>query len=215
MKKICVLLMGWMAATLGWAEGERTFVLATAGEVEAAFAARVQAYLQDNCGYEVRLASPVRLASGQSLEGIGRSAAKTLGPADFAVVVLARASADQPQGVCLPDDHFGILNLTRLEAGVADAAQLERRAGQEGLRVMSMLLGMAPCPFPLCVLVGYEKVEDLDQLSGNFCPPCLDRFQRMAREAGLRPLAMPAAEIAPAGEAEPAAAPAPEEAVFD
>ncbi len=73
---------------------------------------------------------------------------------------------------------------------------------------MAMLLDMAPCPFPLCVLVGYEKTEDLDQMSGNFCPPCQTRFSRLAQEASLRLVEgapeAPAAEEVP--EAEPAAA---------
>jgi hypothetical protein len=66
--------------------------------------------------------------------------------------------------------------------------------------VMSMLLDMSPCPFPLCVLTGFEKTEDLDRMSGNYCPPCMDRFTRLARAARLQPV-----EKAPAaGLAEPA-----------
>lgn len=80
---------------------------------------------------------------------------------------------------------------------------------QEGLRVMTMLLDMAPCPFPLCVLVGYEKTGDLDQMSGSYCPPCLERFERVARDAGLRMVEKPIPEPASEPEAAPAAEPAP------
>ena len=125
------------------------------------------------------LRPPSRWKPGQSLEAIGRTAAATLGESDHSIIVLVRPTDEQPQGVCLPDVRFGALNLARLEAGV-DAAQLERRIKQEGLRVMAMLLGMAPCPFPLCVLVGYEKTEDLERLSGSYCPPCQARFVRLA-----------------------------------
>ena len=204
------------AITASAAAQDRVFALVPAGEVDSALLARVQAYLEENSTVAVRLAPAVPSEPGQNLEQIGRIAAMSMESNDHGIIVLARSTLDQPQGVCLPDDRFGVLNLARLEVG-ADAARIERRAGQEGLRVMSMLLGMAPCPFPLCVLVGYDQLEDLDEMSGNFCPPCLDRFTRVARDAGLKlieksepdvvPAEVPAAEPAPA--VEPVAEPIP------
>jgi hypothetical protein len=218
MKKCILFCLGIAVATLAQAAGERAFVLAPAGEVDAALVERVRGQLEGNSGAAVRLAPAVPMEPGQTLETIGRTAAATLGADDFAVIVLAQSTVDQPQGVCLPDVRFAILNLARLAAGV-DAAKWERRIGQEGLRVMSMLLDMSPCPFPLCVLVGYEKTEDLDQMSGNYCPPCQERFTRLAGEAGLRQIVPPApaleetpeapAEETPAIEEMPAAAEVP------
>ena len=195
------------AITASAAAQDRVFALVPAGEVDSSLLARVQAYLEENSTVAVRLAPAVPSEPGQNLEQIGRIAAMSMESNDHGIIVLARSTLDQPQGVCLPDDRFGVLNLARLEVG-ADAARIERRAGQEGLRVMSMLLGMAPCPFPLCVLVGYDQLEDLDEMSGNFCPPCLDRFERVARKAGLRIMEPPrpdsneaaVAEELPAGE---------------
>ena len=209
MKKFVLIAMGLMAAAMAQAAGDRVFALATAGEVDAALAERVRANVEEASGAAVRFAAPIPLEAGQAMDDIGRAAVRTLTDGDFAVIVLARPLDDRPQGVCLPKERFAVLNVAKLEIG-ADAAKLERRATQEGLRVMAMLLDMAPCPFPLCVLVGYEKVEDLDQMSGNFCPPCLDRFVRVARDAGIRLVeaAEPAAE-APAAAA-PEAAPAAE-----
>lgn len=210
MKTILLFLLVSMVAAWAPAQGDRAFVLTTAGEVDAALADRVRSKLEELSGVVVRLAPPLALPPGQSLEAIGRAAARTLGEQDQGIIVLAWPDSAQPQGVCLPDVRFGALNVARLSAG-ADAAQLERRASQEGLRVMSMLLGMAPCPFPLCVLTGFEKTEDLDHMSGNFCPPCLDRFTRLAVAAGLRLVPPPAPEIsaeeaaAPPAAAEPAA----------
>ena len=207
MKKMMLLLLGLMAASFSQAAEERTFLLATAGEVDATLVEHTRAYMEVNSGAAVTRAPAIPVEPGQSLESIGRAAAKTLGKKDHSIIVLASADTQQPQGVCLPDLHFAVLNLARLGEKV-DEAKLERRVGQEALRVMSMLLDMAPCPFPLCVLVGYEKTEDLDQMSGNFCPPCQTRFNRLAQEAGLRLVeGAPedgAAEEAPA--AEPAAA---------
>lgn len=217
MKKYVLIAMGLLAAAFAQAAEERVFALATAGEVDAALAERVRVNLEDASGAAVRFAAPIPLEAGQAMDDIGRAAVRTLTEGDFAVIVLARPLDDRPQGVCLPKERFAVLNVAKLEVGDA-AAKLERRATQEGLRVMAMLLDMAPCPFPLCVLVGYEKTEDLDQMSGNFCPPCFDRFTRVAGEAGLRlieeaapaPAVEPAPEAAPAVESIPAAEAAPE-----
>ena len=206
MKKYVLIAMGLLAAAVAQAAEERVFALATAGEVDAALAERVRANVEEASGAAVRFAAPIPLEAGQAMDDIGRAAVQTLTDGDFAVIVLARPLDDRPQGVCLPKERFAVLNVAKLEVG-ADAAKLERRATQESLRVMTMLLDMAPCPFPLCVLVGYEKVEDLDHMSGNFCPPCLDRFTRVARDAGLRLIeeTEPEAEPIPAAEAAPAA----------
>ena len=207
MKKMLWLWLGLMAASFSQAAEERTFLLATAGEVDAALVEHTRAYMELNSGAAVTLAPAIPVEPGQSLESIGRAAAKTLGKNDHSIIVLAAADTGQPQGVCLPQLRFAVLNLARLGEKV-DEARLERRTGQEALRVMSMLLDMAPCPFPLCVLVGYEKTEDLDQMSGNFCPPCQTRFLRLAQEAGIRLVegAPEAAAAEEAPEAEPAVA---------
>ena len=208
MNKFVWIAMGLLAAAVSQAAETRVFALASAGDVDAALVERVRDRLDDAAGAVVRLASPVALEAGQTMDAIGRNAAKTLTDSDFAIIVLARPLDDRPQGVCLPDERFAVLNVAKLEAG-ADAAALERRASQEGLRVMTMLLKMAPCPFPLCVLVGYDKVEDLDHMSSNFCPPCQDRFLRTAREAGLRLIEKPVEEEAPAAAPAPAVEAAP------
>ena len=46
-------------------------------------------------------------------------------------------------------------------------------------------------------------------MSGNYCPPCLDRFTRYAREAGIQTIDPAALAAAAAEEAAPAAEPAP------
>ena len=212
MNKAIWILLGLAAATLAPAAEEKVFALATAGDVDFALADDVRSRLEAQSGAVVRLAPPVALEAGQALDDVGRAAARAMAPTDFAVIVLARPLDDRPQGVCLPEERFAVLNVAKLEAG-ADAAQLARRASQDGLRVMAMLLDMSFCPFPLCVLTGYEKVEDLDRMSANYCPPCLDRFGRVARDAGLGLIDKSAAEEAPALEMPaPDAAPAPEPA---
>lgn len=194
MKRIALLLLGLLAGALASSAAEKVFALAAAGGVDAETVERVREYLEGEAGVGIRLAAPVEVRSGDSLETIGRRAAAALAADEYGVLVLALPDTEQPQGVCLPTDRFGILNLVRLGEGVAEE-RLVRRAGQDGLRVLSMLLDMSPCPFPLCVLTGFEKTEDLDRMSGNFCPPCRDRFARLAREAGIRSTA-PAAPAA-------------------
>ena len=222
MKKCMLLLAGWLVATIALAAEDRAFSLAPAGDVDAARVEQIRARMEAAAGVAVRLAPAVPLEPGQTLEALGRAAAKTLDKGDPGIIVLARPTDNQPQGVCLPWERFAVLNLAKLEVG-ADEAKLERRAEQEGLRVMAMLLGMSQCPFPLCVLVGYEKLEDLDGMSRSYCPPCQDRFNRLAREAGIRLIAadeaapeeavpaeaIPAAPAETAPAAEPASEPAP------
>jgi len=123
MKKYILLLLGLVVATLSQAANDRVFVLTHAGAVDPALAERVRAHLEENSGAAVRLAPAIPMESGQSLDAIGRTAAKTLGKNDHSIIVLARSTKEQPQGVCLPWERFAVLNIARLEAGV-DAAQL-------------------------------------------------------------------------------------------
>ncbi|HHX98545.1 MAG TPA: hypothetical protein P5169_07955 [Kiritimatiellia bacterium] len=187
-----------LAAVMGaCAASEQVVVLSPAGDVADDLVARVQAVMEENLGVVVRVGPAVAFEPGASLEAIGRAAAEQRAEDAFAVLVLARPDSEQPQGVCLPHESFGILNLNRL-ADDDPNGKFERRIGQDAQRIMAMLVDMPPCPFPLCLLVGYEKTDDLDHMSGNFCPPCQDRFRRLAGEAGLR--------MAPAVEAAEAAA---------
>lgn len=208
MKKAILMLAGFGLSVLMAVAGEsRVFALATTSDVEPELTARVMDYLETQSGAVVRPTDFMPVQAGQSIEEIGRAAAQRLAADEIGVLVLGRFGVDQPQGVCLPHEHFGILNLSRLGEGV-DEDRLVRRAGQDGLRVLAMLVGLSPCPFPLCVLTGYEETEDLDRMSGNFCPPCLDRFTRRANEAHLQmkpgvadePAEGPAADVPAADE---------------
>jgi hypothetical protein len=203
MKKIILLCLGLGMATVSQAAGDRSIVLSTAGDVDFALVDAVRNHLEKYTGVQLRLGAPVPSEEGETLEEVGRTAARSLGEADHSVLVLARPLDNQPQGICLPHERFAVLNIAKLEVG-ADEKQLERRVDREGLRVMAMLLDMSQCPFPLCVLVSYKTVEDLDTMSASYCPPCQDRFHRLAAEAGLRLVdadpvaAAPAAPVAPA-----------------
>lgn len=195
MKK-SLLLAGILAAAAAvQAENDKVFVLAPAGGTDPALVENVRAYLMEYADVEIRLAPAVAPAETPDLDALGRAAAQALAAADYAVVVLARAGAAQPLDVCPPDARYAVLNLDRLEA--APGAGLERRAGQMTLRLMARRLGMTPCPFPLCLLVSFDSVAELDRMSGNCCPPCRDRFNRLARAAGLALTGL-AAETPPA-----------------
>lgn len=213
MKKIILLCLGLGMATLSQAAGDRSFVLTTAGDVDFALVDAVRNHLEQYAGTRLLMGDPIPMEKGETLEEVGRTAARTLGDKEYSIIVLARPTDNQPQGVCLPQDHFAVLNLSKLAVG-ADEKQLERRASREGLRVMAFLLNMSQCPFPLCVLVGYKNVEDLDTMSASYCPPCQDRFRRLAGEAGINliDVAPAAASPAPAAAAPaPAAPPVPAE----
>ncbi len=204
MKKIILLCLGLGLATLSQAAGDRSYVLSTAGPVDFALVDAVRNYLEEQTGTRLRLGEPISMEEGETLEEVGHAAVRKLGEKDHSIIVLARPMDNQPQGICLPHERFAVLNIAKLEVG-ADEKQLERRVDREGLRVMAMLLNMSQCPFPLCVLVSYKNVEDLDSMSANYCPPCQDRFHRLAVAAGLNLIAADSVAAAPAGPA-PAAA---------
>ena len=197
MKKFLWLVLFLAASPLTRADGARTFVLAPAGDVAPGLAENVRVYLENNAEVTVKLAAPVPVAAGQDLDALGRAAAQALAESDFAVIVLAQPADDQPLDVSNPQERYAVLNLARLAAGPDDKSHLDRRAGQMGLRLMARQMGMTPCPFPLCVLVEFDQVGDLDGMSGNFCPPCRDRFLRLARKAGVALAGDAAVEPAP------------------
>jgi len=205
MNKIILLCLGLGIATGSQAAGDRSFVLTTAGDVDFALVDHVRNQLEEYSGTQLRMGTSVPIEEGETLEDVGRSAVRTLGEKDHSVIVLARPLDNQPQGICLPHERFAVLNIDKLEVG-ADQKKLERRTAQEGLRVMTMLLDMSQCPFPLCVLVSYKTVEDLDTMSANCCPPCQNRFRRLAAEAGLN--LAETAPVVPSAEPEAPAAPA-------
>jgi len=184
MKKIILLCLGLGMAAVSQAAGDRSIVLSTAGEVDFALVDAVRNHLEKYSGTHLSMGTPIPIEEGETLEEIGRTAVRTLGEKDHSVIVLARPSDNQPQGICLPHDRFAVLNIAKLEVG-ADEEKLVGRTSREGLRVMAMLLDMSQCPFPLCVLVHYNSVEDLDTMSASYCPPCRDRFRRLASDAGL------------------------------
>lgn len=191
MKKLISALV--LAAVALAAQAGTSFKLLSVGDdVDAA---ALRDYMQEQGGVAVELGGAYAPADpAAALDNIGRAAvADTADEGTYAVILFGRFGLDRPQGVCLPADRFAILNLDRLESA-GDPAKVGRRAGQEGLRVMAMLLDMPMCPFPLCVLVGYQKTEDLDRMSGNFCPPCHEQFIKTAADKGLELLPAPAAD---------------------
>lgn len=184
MKRLILVLAVLLAVSASAEEG-KSFKLLTVGDADAT---ALRDYMQTQGLVAVELGGAFEPAEAEaSLDVIGRAAvaANAADDSTFAVILYGRFGLDRPQGVCLPSERFAVLNLDRLESA-GDPAKAARRAGQEGLRVMAMLLDMPACPFPLCALVGYQKTEDLDRMSGNFCPPCQERFQRLAQEKGIR-----------------------------
>lgn len=190
MKKTLLSAILFAAVAVAAQAGTSFKLLSVGDDVDAA---SLRDYMQEQGGVAVELGGAYAPADpAAALDAIGRAAvADTADDATYAVILFGRFGTDRPQGVCLPAERFAILNLDRLESA-GDPAKVGRRAGQEGLRVMAMLLDMPVCPFPLCVLVGYQKTEDLDRMSGNFCPPCHEQFRQIAADKGLTLLETPA-----------------------
>lgn len=193
MKKLILLAcMGWMVLPV-WAsdadveDAGKVMALTSVGVVSPQWVEHARTYLETYSGFKAAIRPSFESAEGP-LDRIARAAATNMLPRDVFMIVLANPSSpDMPHGVMVPEARTCVLNAAKLEAGGA-ADRVERRIGQETLRAAAYLIGMPPCPFPLCVLTPYEKAEDLDLMSGNFCPPCQDKFTAHATEQGLIPV---------------------------
>ena len=151
-------------------------------------------YVQKNAKVGVDLVvAPVD--AEKPLDEAARAAALTADSSDgaekaVATIVVAK-SADERRVSARPDEAFAVLNTSRLGGDSLALDLLEGRAGQEVLRELAILLGVEPCPFPLCVLTGYSDPAELDEMSDNYCPPCFERIRHAMLERGGHILAIP------------------------
>ena len=72
--------------------------------------------------------------------------------------------------------HVGFLNIRSLrpnDLSTDDGKELYmRRIEKQTVAIAGNLLGLDPCPFPLCALRTAETDAELDQKARGLCPPC-------------------------------------------
>lgn len=101
------------------------------------------------------------------------------------VFVLVNDASCTDVGHLDPAARVAVVNLAALVADAPSPEAADWRLRREALRAYAWLLGVPPCPFPLCVLLPCGAASDLDGMSRSYCPPCWERVRDRALEAGL------------------------------
>lgn len=173
----------WMHTPPGEIAGADIRLIASP-DLPDGLAESVRAYIEKNARLGVALlSSPIDPAL--PLDQAGRDALARCGGTDGAIVTLLLVpSDDEHRGSCWPAEAFGVINVSRMGGARLDRSILEKRTSQESLRVIAILLGIEPCPFPLCVLTAFSDPAELDEMSDNYCPPCFDRIRYTAIQKG-------------------------------
>ena len=166
---------------------EPAIVLVAVGEVDPAVAERVRAFAQENLALPVRLLAAREATPAGSLNEIGEAARAAMGEADVCLVVLALPLEEFPNhGIMLPESRTAVVNVRALKPEDNDAERFGRRIEREAMLSIGLLLGLDPCPNPQCAMWLYSNNEELDAKGRNYCPPCLDRAQKLALEKGSK-----------------------------
>jgi hypothetical protein len=156
------------------------------GAVDVALAERVRAFVEENTAVQTRLL-PARDVAGKTLDEEGAAAAALVGDGVMCLVAIVEPTEDvKPHGVLLPEQHVAVVNAKSLRPADGDAEKFARRLERETMQSIGMLLGLEPCPNPQCALWQYTTDEELDTKGRNFCPPCLEKVQKAAREKGVK-----------------------------
>ena len=206
-----------LAASGSFAEGDQAIDLAVVGDLSPAMAERVRAFAEENLALAVRLNEPLAAGPAENLNAIGQLALERLGAPEVCRVVLAVPLEEHSaHGILMPGENTAVVNAKLLQPEDNDEERYGRRLERETMMSIGLLLGHDPCPNPQCAMWLYSNTEELDLKGRNFCPPCMDRVQKLGIEKGLRviresPFA-PIPEEAPVLEAgeTPAAVPAAE-----
>lgn len=84
--------------------------------------------------------------------------------------------------------RVAIINIAPLLPPVDRAAESDLfrwRVEKQVTRLVALLAGLPPCPFPLCALIESRTLQDVDVKGRNLCPPCQIRLEKRMQEAGL------------------------------
>ena len=195
MKKTnAICLMAALVAALAWgtaAFGADIRVVRGEGVAESLAEGVVQT-LAENANIE---ASMVPGPAREEGEEVAAYALRAGGEEGVSLVVV-----DWPEeeigGKAWVEEGVAFLNVALLGDEGTPAQTLSARANREALRAYAHLMGVPPCPFPLCVLTHCGSVDALDEMSRSYCPPCWERLRLAAAERGFNvlPVSMKANE---------------------
>jgi len=182
MKKGLAILAALAAAwAAGGASGANVRIVRAEGVPEG-MAASVASAIEHGANVPAEIVRGGTRAEGESAEDFARREGAR---EDGVSLVLVDWDDEPTGGLARPEEGFAFLNLARLADGPVPGDVLAGRADREALRAHAHLMGIPPCPFPLCVLTQCGSVEALDSMSGSYCPPCWETIRKVEAEKGF------------------------------
>ena len=164
------------------------------GAVDEALAERARLFAEENLHMRVEMLPPQEL-KGESLDDAGRSVSGLADRKYAGLIVLAAPEGTiGAHGVSLLEERVVVVNVKALEPQDGDGEKFGRRLERAVMRSAGMLMGLQACPNPQCALWSYSTVEQLDETSRNFCPPCQEKFMEMMKEKNVTEYAAPVVE---------------------
>ena len=199
---ITLIVLGLLAPV--WTFGEETAVVASPqkegmavvriGAVDEALAERARGFAEENLHMRVEMLPPQEL-EGESLDDAGRAISGLVGGQYAGVVgLVAPTGTVGAHGVSLLEQRVVVINVNALAPQDGDREKYGRRLERAVMRSCGMLMGLQACPNPQCALWSYSTVEQLDEMSRNFCPPCQEKFVEKMQEKNVRGHVLPVAE---------------------
>ncbi|MDI6773897.1 MAG: hypothetical protein QME60_00660 [Verrucomicrobiota bacterium] len=152
---------------------------------------------------------PTRVLAGQKKpanlsEAAAKELAGLIGQDNICLLALANLPDKKDSRNAVFASHgVAMLNVASLKPSATtgkDAAEsYARRVEKESVRLVAMLLGVDPCPMPLCALRLTKDEEGLDAKGRNACPPCQGKIEKTLRGKGVKLTIDPPDQPAPVG----------------
>ena len=197
------LILGLLAPV--WAIGEEDtavvepvqkegLAMVRVGAVDEALAERARLFAEENLHMRVEML-PSQELKGESLDDVGRAVSGLVDKKYAGLIVLvAPEGTIGAHGVSLLEERVVVVNVKALEPQDGDQEKYGRRLERAVMRSAGMLMGLQACPNPQCALWSYSTVEQLDEMSRNFCPPCQEKLSEMMKEKSVKEYIVPVTE---------------------
>lgn len=187
MKRILILLVGWLGVT-GAASAEppsRTMVVSTLGPVNTQWVAHVVGWAATNLAIPVVVRPPLA-AEVTSFEQAIETGQRKRPAHELGLVLLVQPTqASDVHGVLRKETGVALINVSAMRSDGAEEAVVLQRLERQVIRGLCMLLGLDSSPNPHSALAVYQSLSELDNIGRNLDPPWLVKLQEAARERGL------------------------------
>lgn len=183
---MCVGVLALATQVVRAADAIKPVAIVGVGDVSTSLMEHVRSWAQTNLAVQVDLLPAIPKA-GASLDEIAAQAAKASGTNYSRVVAVALPPVGvDNHGMRQAGGNASVVNLRPMQADKPAADVLEKRIERQTLRAIALMIEVETCVNPYCSLARYGSLPELDQCGRNFCPPCLQKFQKSAAQAGLK-----------------------------